>query len=134
VTSLSAIGLLLVLAACGGTGATATPRSEDAESVFRAFNAAIAAGDEATATALLAEGGQILHQDVTAETVAEIVEGFTCVAEIVTVDGDDETVEVQLRFTGTTPSAAMECGVVGDEESLMVTVRDGQITSIDEAP
>jgi len=107
--------------------------SEDAEHVFRAFNAAIAVGNEERAAELLAEGGLIFHQEVSAQSVDEIVGGFSCVAELVAVEGSDETAEIRLRFVETRPGATSECELIGMEETAVVTVRGGKIVAIDES-
>lgn len=130
----AAITLVILVAGCGSPpAATPTPSAAmGAEAVFREFVAAVNAGDETRVAELLAVGGEVFHDEVTENTIDQIIGSLNCAADIVSVEGTSETITVRLRFTGTRPGAAVECDAQGTEETVVVTVRDGKIVVLDE--
>ena len=136
-----AAALLALGAGCGGVALTPTgsgpaatsqaAASEDPETVFRAFTEALNAGDVETATSLLADGATIYDMVVGEENAESVISNLPCVTEVVSADGNGDTIDVGLRFTGTNPGAVGHCEQLG-VRNVVVTVENGKIVDLQE--
>jgi hypothetical protein len=120
-----AAALLALGAGCGGVAPTPTgsgpaatspaPASEDPEAVFRAFTGALNAGDAETATSLLADGATIYDMVVGEESAESVISNLPCTTEVVSADRSGDTIDVELRFTGTNPARQDSASNSGSE-------------------
>jgi hypothetical protein len=120
-----AAALLGLAAGCGTPGRTP---SLDPEAVFRQFIDAVNASDATTAASLVAEDATFFDE---AGSPTDLVRSLECTAEIVSVDGSGDTLDVELRFTGTTEWKS-ECDLSpeGTTFPMAVTVEDGKIVDL----
>jgi hypothetical protein len=136
-----AAALLALGAGCGGVAPTPTGSgpaatsppvaSDDPEAVFRAFTEALNAGDVETATSLLADGATIYDMVVGEESAESVTSNLPCATEVVSADGSGDTIDVELRFTGTNPGAAGQCEQLG-VRNVVVSVENGKIVDLQE--
>lgn len=120
-----AAALMGLAAGCGSPGRTP---SLDAEAVFRQFVDAINASDATQAASLVAEDATFFDE---AGSPIDLVRSLECTAEIVSVDGSGDTLDVELRFIGTTEWQS-ECDLSpeGTTVPMAVTVEDGKIVDL----
>jgi hypothetical protein len=129
--------LVALLCACAGTTSpSATPAgSEDAVAVFRAFTAALNAGDEAAAAALVDPDATFYADSTATELGVEgLISTLVCTTEITSAEPDGDTAVVELEITGPAPGdpADAECPV-GPGGRHRVTIENGRIVVLAEA-
>lgn len=138
----ASLALLTLLAACGGSPTTSTAAVastgavastvDDAEQVVRDLVDAINAGDAEAAMGLIAPDADLFGETVSSPEDA--VGAFACAADVTSVESDDDAIVVELSFTGPAPLATADDCPVGSEVRQRITVENGQVVEISEAP
>ena len=124
-------GVAPTLSASGSAATSPAAASDDPEAVFRAFIAALNAGDVDTAASLLADGATIYDMVVGEDSAESVISNLPCTTDVVSADGSGDTIDVELRFTGTNPGASGQCSQLG-VRNVVVTVENGRVVDLQE--